>query len=1011
MRSWRSAARIALWSLVAASPSLALQEVPGSIRGVVHDRDFDLPLPAARVAVIGGPEVLSSEEGNYLINGVPPGTYTLVFSKDGYTRQVRAGVLVRAGQLTEVDASLGGDFTDLDEFVVQDLLLLGGGSEVALLELRLDSPALVDSIGSELMGRAGSSDAAEALRLVTGASLQDGKSAVIRGLPDRFVSSQLNGVRLPTADEDKRAVELDQFPASVIESLRVSKTFTPDQQGDASGGAVDIRLRGIPQTTTFDFRVQGSRNSNVTDAGEDFLGYEGGGVDRWGDGAQDRAPQLDRLGENWEGAVGSTPAGAPNDSKWSVSGGHRHALDEDWTIGGYASFFYERDSSYHDDGVRDSYWVTRQRGPMVPQTSQGVPENGDFRTNLFDITQAAESVQWGGLGALGIESKDHSLTLSYLYSRTAEDKVTVAEDTRGKSYFFPGYDVDDPRAEGNRTTNRDAAPWIRTEALEYTERTTQSLILDGSHRLPLGKLRVSDSFAFDAPELEWFYADSKATLDQPDKRLFSAIWYAPSFIPGIPGLLPDTKVPAEWRPYRPAASFTLGNLQRIFKEIDESSDQYGVDLKFPFQQWTGDRGYLKFGIYDENLDRTFTQDTYTNAGETGFYTGSWNQGWAQNWSGPAQDIAGGSRDHPIDEALSDVDYAGDQRISAWYGMADIPLVSSVRLVGGARVESTDIEVVVTPEELSTWYPPDAPGVFELLPGDADVDFSQEDVLPAVGLVYEPIEKVVLRASYGETVARQTFKELTPVLQQEFVGGPIFIGNPELGMASLSNYDLRFDYTPYTGSLVSVSWFRKNVTDPIEYVQRLVGFEFTTAVNFPTGVLQGWELELRQSLGRLAPALEGFAVGANATFIDSTVTLSEDQQAEFTHPNVNAPQTERPMTNAPEHLYNLYLTWDIESTGTQFGLFYTIQGDTLLAGAATSDFNFVPDVYATQFDTLNFSFVQRLGKHFRLQFQAKNLTDPLIQSVYRSEYIEQDVLHTSFSRGIETSISLGASFSF
>ena len=50
---------------------------------------------------------------------------------------------------------------------------------------------------------------------------------MVRGLPDRYVNSQLNGIRLPTADADKRAVELDQFPSTVIRTIEVSKTFTP----------------------------------------------------------------------------------------------------------------------------------------------------------------------------------------------------------------------------------------------------------------------------------------------------------------------------------------------------------------------------------------------------------------------------------------------------------------------------------------------------------------------------------------------------------------------------------------------------------------------------------------------------------------------------------------------------------------------------------------------------------------------------------------------------------------
>ena len=74
------------------------------------------------------------------------------------------------------------------------------------------------------------------------------------------MNSQMNGIRLPTADEDKRAVQLDQFPSAVIETIQVSKTFTPDQQGDASGGAVNVLLRGIPDENIFNFKVQYGTN-------------------------------------------------------------------------------------------------------------------------------------------------------------------------------------------------------------------------------------------------------------------------------------------------------------------------------------------------------------------------------------------------------------------------------------------------------------------------------------------------------------------------------------------------------------------------------------------------------------------------------------------------------------------------------------------------------------------------------------------------------------------------------
>jgi len=369
--SWRTLGWLVLALLLPARAAGSAQGQAGSIRGVVYDKDFDAPLPAAQVLIVEtGQKVETSDRGNYLLGEVPPGKYTLVFSKEGYVRQVRADVVVGAGQLSEVDVYLSGEFTEMDEFVVQDILQAGGGTEAALLQLRFESPALMDSISSDLMSRAGASDAAAALRLVSGASLQDGKSAVIRGLPDRYVSTQMNGVRLPTADEDKRAVELDQFPATVIESIQVSKTFTPDQQGDASGGAVNVVLKGIPEETAVFFKGQLGYNSQVTGR-DDFLTYEGGGVGAWGldDGGRDI--QFENLGRSWDGAVGVSEGDAPIDSKWSLGAGGKHVLDNGVKIGGSINLFYERDSSFFDNGLEDNWWVETPGEGMSPQTFQG----------------------------------------------------------------------------------------------------------------------------------------------------------------------------------------------------------------------------------------------------------------------------------------------------------------------------------------------------------------------------------------------------------------------------------------------------------------------------------------------------------------------------------------------------------------------------------------------------------------------------------------------------------------
>ena len=887
--------------LLTASPAAGLQDT-GSIRGVVTEDFSGGPLAGVRVTVIEtGARVESSDQGIYTVRDLPPGEYTLSLFKEGYAQQVASRVRVEANALTDLDVQLVTLFTEMDEFIVEDILQLQAGSEQALLELRVDNPALLDSIGSELIGRAGASDAAGALKLVTGASIQDGKFAVIRGLPDRYVVSLLNGVRLPSADETTRAVELDQFPAVVIESLQVSKTFTPDQQGDASGGTVDIRLKSIPEEPFFEVKSQVSYNTQVTGESS-FLSYDGGGLDFFGTDGGDRDPQLDNLGMDWDGAVGVSEIDAPIDWKWSAAAGGKHDLGDGVALGGLLSLFYERDSSYFDNGVDDAYWVEDPSDPVLTPEKKQLEGADEFFTSLFDVTEATQLVQWGGLGSVGLESDRHAFDLTYLYTHTAEDTATLAEDTRGKAFFFEDYDPEDIDHPGNQQQFLKKAPYLRTETLEYTERTASSLQLRGRHTLPLGGFDLGSAFSFREPELDWTVARSTADLDQPDKRQFGSVWTPEYLKPGLPFLgIPDEIVPPTFSAFKPAANFTLGNLQRIFKTIEENSEQYALNLKFPFEQWTETEGYLKFGVFDDAVERSFDQDTYSNFGEEG--DGLAFQGEFDDfWSGVFPDET-----HPISDGppFVDVDYDGELDITAWYGMAEIPLSPSFRVIGGARFERTDISIVNDPEPNAKWFPEGASTGVVLQPGDADVEFDQHDVLPSIGFVYEPFDGVTLRSSYSETVARQTFRELTPIIQQEFLGGPIFIGNPDLQMAALKNYDVRVDYEPYDGALLSASWFKKDLTDPIEFVQRIVQkFSFTEPVNYPTGELRGAEFEVRQDLGHFWDEADGLRVGFNATVIHSKVDLPQDVADDFA--GLGFPITSRDLTNAPEHLYNCLL---------------------------------------------------------------------------------------------------------
>ena len=992
----------------------ALAQQAGSVRGIVYDKDFGVPLAAVQVSIAEtSATITTTDEGNFVFGQVPPGSYTLVFSKEGYTRQVQANVVVSPGMMTEVEASLSGEFTEMEEFVVQELQI--GGTEGGLLMLRVESPALLDSISSEWLSKAGATDAAGALNLIAGATVQDGKFAVVRGLPDRYVNSQMNGVRLPTADPDKRAVQLDQFPAEVIDSVQVSKTFTPDQQGDASGGAVNVVLKGIPDKNIFKFKSGTGYNTQVT-GNDNFLTYKGGGVNFSGidDGSRDVPSD-----GNFTGPLGISRDDAPMDYSMSMTAGGKRELRNGIKVGGLLSPYYKRDSSYYDNGINDSLWIdnddpkhglTPQYGNPDKPPIPPVPAVGeDFKTSLFDVTEGKEEAQWGVLSSVGAEIEDHSLSLLYMHTQATEDRSILAEDTRGKAYYFPGYDPDDPKGVGNAPGNQQAAPYLRTETLMYTERTTDTLQLNGEHTLPISEIGLEGFFTILSPKTDWTVALSSSGLKEPDKRQFGSAWYADSYDKGYPNYgIPSHTDSSYYGPYTPAANFLLGNVSRTWTEISEESGQYFANLKFPFEQWSSNEGYVKLGIFHDQVDREFNQDSFGNYRQTGedsapTYEGDWDD---YSYSDTFPDLGGPAiKDGP---PFVDVDYEGKQKISAWYYMADLPLCSFVNVIGGTRYETTTLSVINDPEKDAKWVTTDENGnrlYTDLLPGDADVSFDQADVLPSLGFVLKPFRKVTMRSSYSETVARPTFKELTPIQQQEFLGDDIFIGNSKLQMSALKNYDLRIDYMPYNGGLLSASWFYKDIEGPIEYVQDLVNaFSYTTPLNFPKGRLRGFEIETRQQMGYFWDAMKSISLGGNATLIDSEVTLPESERKHLADAGVKT--TTRDMMNAPEYLYNVYIMYDYERLATQVGLFYTVKGDTLVTGAGNRNGNYVPDVYATEYGTLNLSVSKKIGKHFDLTFKARNLLNPEIEEVYRPpDSLGDEAIRTSYTKGIDFSLYL------
>ncbi|MEA3305566.1 MAG: carboxypeptidase regulatory-like domain-containing protein [Candidatus Omnitrophota bacterium] len=1025
------------WIVLVSVPlvtATVLAEQPGSIRGIVYDKDFEVPLAAAQVSIVEtGEKIIAADEGNFLFGQMLPGTYTLIFSKEGYARHVEANVVVSPGQMTEVDAWLSGEFTEMEEFVVQDLQI-GGGTEAGLLRLRIVSPALLDSISSNLISQAGAGDVATALKLVSGAAVQDGKYAVIRGLPDRYVNSQMNSVRLPTADTDKRAVQLDQFPSALIESIRISKTFTPDQQGDASGGAVNVILKNIPDGKVFKFKMGSAYNSQATGS-DNFLSYEGGGVDYFGmdDGnrelhfgvdkafagtenpvwAWDPAPGADDIAryntreeqvQSFSPVMGQNISTANVDHNWSVTAGNRHNVMGDLYIGLLGSFYYKREYGHYEDGIND-----KRIGDVDHNKFDFHGTDTGDRYELYDVTESKDSVICGGLVTAGIETENQKLDLTYMQTRAVEDLVLLMEDTRALEMGL-----------------NNAESYFRNVTLKYKQRSTSTLQLHGKHMLPIPRIGLGRWGEFLEPEIDWTLAHSEASLWMPDMRGLVSQW-----TPDDPNNLDGNGI---WRQINVAGNY-VG--RRTWRDIEEKSDQGQFDGKIRFTQWTGDEGFFKIGLFRDKLKRTYEQDSFSylhGPGTTPFTTLSgtfhgssfselFSNGEAIGYSGI--DYDGGAwyqNEMPwqIVKSGEDADYDGKQKIKASYWMVDLPITSWLKVTTGVRTETTFMETKFKASDGESLY------FFKWSNGQleggtytqddwhlADTTLEQTDWLPAYAFELELFDMLKLRGAYTETVARPTFKEIAPILQRDYIGSDQFIGNNNLNMSELKNYDLRFDFYPLEGSFFSGSYFYKKIVSPIEYATVAIAQSpYVQPFNFPYGWLKGYEMEARQDFGKLHPWLKGLQGRFNATIIDSEVTVPlelPDTGQNLVGVRINADgnaviSRARDMKGAPEYLLNASIIYDISNWGTQFSAFYTRKGDTLVAGEGISD-GYFPNVYAKGYAELALGLSQKLWNNWKLTFRAKNVLNPKIEEVYRSSYIDGDALKTSYRKGRIFSISL------
>ncbi len=174
--------------------------------------------------------------------------------------------------------------TALSEVSVEGTYVPEEGGQFDAVQLRRESAQLLDVLSYEQIARAGDSDAAVALRRVTGLSLVDDKFIYVRGLGERYSAALLNGAQIPSPDPTRRVVPMDLFPTGLLSGIDVNKSYNPSLPGEFGGGTVNLHTRGVPAARLFKVDLglgyadgtTGKKGWRSATGGRDWLGRDDG---------------------------------------------------------------------------------------------------------------------------------------------------------------------------------------------------------------------------------------------------------------------------------------------------------------------------------------------------------------------------------------------------------------------------------------------------------------------------------------------------------------------------------------------------------------------------------------------------------------------------------------------------------------------------------------------------------------------------------------------------------------
>lgn len=822
----------------------------GSLVGKIMDETNNQALAGASVTLLEGAKRINSEgDGSYRFTNLSAGKYTLQISFVGYESKKISDIEVFRGDVTTLNITLVLQKSNLNAVVVT-ATSAKKESLNTLLSTRRNAPVVSDGISADLIKKSPDKNTSDVLKRISGTSVQENKYVVVRGMNDRYNEAMLNGFLLPSSEPDRKTFAFDIFPSEIVDNITIYKSASPDLPGSFAGGLVQITTKDVPDKpflsvkTTLGLNTQTVANDYYTYPGSktDWLGYDN--KVRVLPDAVANTSTHDFNSLRYDDPAKKTSLDRSFSNTWGMEKKSGGLLNTGFQLAGGFNAKFSKKSSYPRLGgifgitYNSTYTYTNQNRTYYFDPLNAVPENVDFQ---FLDTGSIQNILTSALANFSFKiNSNNKIFFNNIISLNSIDQTV----NRGGSY------------------NALSRPYIQAYSYYFVSNRLFNTQIGGEHVLPRSKIKIN-----------WtgYYTDLKR--QEPDYRYL--IYQKQSTADQFAAVLA----------YGGVLATTESGL-RFYGNVDDYSKGANADINVPFTLFKNKQNF-KFGggyFYDDRRRNIRYFNTNSPDNPTQETSGYVFQSPGEIFQTSHFDINEGL--YLSEPELPDNSYHGFVRNASGFLMLDNRFTKDLRLIWGMRVEDYRNQV----SGLNANF---EPVVF--------TDIKKADWLPSANLVYSLLPKANLRLSYGKTVTRPLFRELSPQVFYDFFLNITYFGNPAIQPTYIDNYEARWEHFFKNSQYYSVSFFYKKLKNPIEPKVYNPSAESLSQVysNVAEANNKGIELEVRKDFGFISRTFENLVIYTNLSLIKSEVSAADI---------VNTKNSTRPMFGQSPYLVNASLQY-------------------------------------------------------------------------------------------------------